>query len=564
MGSTFEDVKRVNDFRKSGRTAEAIVFARNLLSANGSDPKMAVALAWCLYDEYLKPLTFIRRENESQRLEPVMAGICISDDDFRKKSLIALKDIQELTEGNIDNALLNPHILGQLKLAESLYKYIKYGSAPRPIFDLGMDLLISIDRSRLTARNPKNPGMPSTKDRFTKLVLDFSSLEFVKNGDKSVKSEVVRLLKKIPAESLVAGMNVSPKMKEMSGSKSPNVNDLSPRQRYVMRFAKLSLEIGDHSETERVCRKALAENLFAGDKNAKWIRYWLVKSIEETNPSEALKVLDQILDTSNDGFLLALRASILNNLGRSEEALVSISNSLLSNVKQGSRKILSSESESSRKYRVVMPEMLSKSLQIFTQLSKDQDEVRAHIQAIRGHRLFVNHPPLSRMEELARQYNLGPAIPTNDFSSLIPIWVKYSDTGLQVDSKKKNRFLGKVIVIFTQQDGLLNALASNHNAPNVVEHRAVVIAVMPNVLYVRKIQVRIDETDPSIEDPESAGLGTYSDDMPKLTISRETYVLKREMEPFLMGGGALKILGDLSISDWKRISESWRTMPKAN
>jgi len=98
LGSTFEDVKRVNDFRKSGRTAEAIVFARNLLSGNGSDPKMAVALAWCLYDEYLKPLTFIRRENESQRFEPVMAGICISDDDFRKKSLIALKDIRELTE----------------------------------------------------------------------------------------------------------------------------------------------------------------------------------------------------------------------------------------------------------------------------------------------------------------------------------------------------------------------------------------------------------------------------------------------------------------------------------
>ena len=564
MGSTFEDVKRVNDFRKSGRTAEAIVFARNLLSANGSDSKMANALAWCLYDEYLKPLTFIRRENESQRFEPVMAGICISDDDFRKKSLIALKDIQELTEGNIDNALLNPHILGQLKLAESLYKYIKYGSAPRPIFDVGMDLLISIDRSRLTGRNPKNPDMPSTKDRFTKLVLDFSSLVFVKNGDKTVKTEVVRLLKKIPAESLATDTNTYPKMKVMSGSNSAKVNDLSPRQRYVMRIAKLSLEIGDLSETERVCRKALVENLFAGDKNLKWINYWLVKSTEETNPSEALKVLDQILEKSNDGFLLALRAAILNNLGRSEEALVSISNSLLSNVKQGSRKILSSESESSRKYRVVMPEMLSKSLQMFVHLSKDEGEICAHIQAIRGQRLHLHHPPLSRFEELADKHKLGPAIPTNDFSSLIPIWVKYSDTGLQQDTSKKNRFLGRVIVIFTQQDGLLNALASNHNAQNVVEHRAVVVAVMPNVLYVRKIQVRIDASDLSIEDPESAGLGTYSDDMPKLTISRETYMLKREQEPFLMGGGALKILGDLSMSDWKRISESWRVLPKAN
>jgi hypothetical protein len=306
------------------------------------------------------------------------------------------------------------------------------------------------------------------------------------------------------------------------------------------------------------------ENQFAGDKNEKWINYWLVKSIEETNPEEALKVLDKILEKSNDGFLLALRASILNYLGRSEEALVSISNSLLSNVKQGSRKILSSESESSRKYRVVMPEMLSKSLQMFVHLSKDDGEVCAHIQAIRGQRLHLHHPPLSGFEELADKHNLGPAIPTNDFSSLIPIWVKYSDTGLRQDTTKKNRFLGRVIVIFTQQDGLLNALASNHNAQNVVEHRAVVVAVMPNVLYVRKIQVRIDTTDPSIEDPESAGLGKYSDDMPKLTISRETYMLKREQEPFLIGGGALKILGDLLTSDWKRISESWRTMPKAN
>lgn len=564
MASTFEDVKKVNDFRKSGHTAEAIVLARSSISINGSDSKMAVALAWCLYDEYLKPLTFIRKENAVQKFEPVMAGFCISDEDFRKKSLTALKDIRELTEGNIDNALLNPHILGQLKFSESVYKYIKYGGAPRPMFDLGMDLLIGIDRSRLTGRNPKNPDMPSTMDRFTKLVLDFSSLDFVKNGDKNIQSEVVRLLKKIPAESLMNDTNATSKMKERGGSNSAKINDLSPRQRYVMRIAKLSLEIGDHSETERVCRKALVENLFAGDKNEKWINYWLVKSIEETNPEEALKVLDKILEKSNDGFLLALRASILNYLGRSEEALVSISNSLLSNVKQGSRKILSSESESSRKYRVVMPEMLSKSLQMFVHLSKDDGEVCAHIQAIRGQRLHLHHPPLSGFEELADKHNLGPAIPTNDFSSLIPIWVKYSDTGLRQDTTKKNRFLGRVIVIFTQQDGLLNALASNHNAQNVVEHRAVVVAVMPNVLYVRKIQVRIDTTDPSIEDPESAGLGKYSDDMPKLTISRETYMLKREQEPFLIGGGALKILGDLLTSDWKRISESWRTMPKAN
>jgi hypothetical protein len=211
-----------------------------------------------------------------------------------------------------------------------------------------------------------------------------------------------------------------------------------------------------------------------------------------------------------------------------------------------------------------MPEMLSKSLQMFVHLSKDDGEVCAHIQAIRGQRLHLHHPPLSRFEELADKHKLGPAIPTNDFSSLIPIWVKYSDTGLRQDTTKKNRFLGRVIVIFTQQDGLLNALASNHNAQNVVEHRAVVVAVMPNVLYVRKIQVRIDATDPSIEDPESAGLGKYSDDMPKLTISRETYMLKREQEPFLMGGGALKILGDLSTTDWKRISESWRVLPKSN
>ena len=564
MASTFEDVKKVNDFRKSGHTAEAIVLARSSISINGSDSKMAVALSWCLYDEYLKPLTFIRKENAVQKFEPVMAGFCISDEDFRKKSLTALKDIRELTEGNLDNALLNPHILGQLKISESVYKYIKYGAAPRPMFDLGMDLLIGIDRSRLTGRNPKNPDMPSTKDRFTKLVLDFSSLDFVKNGDKNIKSEVVGLLKKIPAESLMHDTNATPKMKEKGGSNSAKINDLSPRQRYVMRIAKLSLEIEDHSETERVCRKALVENLFAGDKNAKWISYWLVKSIEETNPDEAMKVLDQILEKSNDGFLLALRASILDNLGRSEEALVSISNSLLSNVKQGSRKILSSESESSRKYRVVMPEMLSKSLQMFVQLSKDEGEVCAHIQAIRGQRLHLHHPPLSRFEELADKHKLGPAIPTNDFSSLIPIWVKYSDTGLRQDTTKKNRFLGRVIVIFTQQDGLLNALASNHNAQNVVEHRAGVVAVMPNVLYVRKIQVRIDGSDPSIEDPESAGLGTYSDDMPKLTISRETYMLKREQEPFLMGGGALKILGDLSTTDWKRISESWRVLPKSN
>lgn len=564
LGSTFEEVQKVNDLRKSGHTAEAIVLARSSLSKNGYDSKMAGALAWCLYDEYLKPLTFIRRENSDPKFGPVMAGFCISDEDFRKKSLTALKDIRELTEGNIDDTLLNPHILGQLKFTESVYKYIKYGNAPQPMFDLGMELLIGIDRSRLAGRNPKNPDMPSTKDRFTKLALDFSSLGFVKNGDKSIKSQVVRLLKKIPAESLTNGTSSAAKVKEKGSSNSAKVNDLSPRQRYVMRIAKLSLEIGDNSETERVCRKALVENLFAGDKNEKWINYWLVKAIEETNPDEALRVLDQILEKSNEGFLLSLRATILNNLGRSEEALVSISNSLLSNVKQGSRKILSSESESSRKYRVVMPEMLSKSLQMFAHLSKDEGEVCAHIQAIRGQRLHLQHPPLSRFEELAEKYNLGPATPTNDFSSLIPIWVKYSDTGLRQDTTKKNRFLGRVIVIFTQQDGQMNVFASNHNSSNAVEHRAVVVADMPNVLYVRKIKVRIDASDPSIEDPESAGLGKYSSDMPKLTVSRETYVLKREQEPFLMGGGVLKILGDLSSADWKRISESWRSLPKSN
>jgi hypothetical protein len=34
--------------------------------------------------------------------------------------------------------------------------------------------------------------------------------------------------------------------------------------------------------------------------------------------------------------------------------------------------------------------------------------------------------------------------------------------------------------------------------------------------------------------------------------------MKREAEPFLLGGGALKILGHLSNSDFERLSESWR------
>ena len=47
-----------------------------------------------------------------------------------------------------------------------------------------------------------------------------------------------------------------------------------------MRLAELSLEVEDLNEVERVCRKALAEDLFKNDPNAKWIKYWLAKALE--------------------------------------------------------------------------------------------------------------------------------------------------------------------------------------------------------------------------------------------------------------------------------------------
>ena len=58
MNITLDDIKKVNDLRKSGNSAEGIVFARNAIKSSGPDDTMAFALSWCLYDEYIKPLYF--------------------------------------------------------------------------------------------------------------------------------------------------------------------------------------------------------------------------------------------------------------------------------------------------------------------------------------------------------------------------------------------------------------------------------------------------------------------------------------------------------------------------
>jgi hypothetical protein len=81
---------------------------------------------------------------------------------------------------------------------------------------------------------------------------------------------------------------------------------------------------------------------------------------------------------------------------------------------------------------------------------------------------------------------------------------------------------------------------------------------MKNVLYVQLLGVQTNDSDVVIEDPVSAGLDAYVVDMPKISVSPKTYVMNREVEPFLLGGGALKTLGHLSNPDFKRVSESWR------
>ena len=204
--------------------------------------------------------------------------------------------------------------------------------------------------------------------------------------------------------------------------------------------------------------------------------------------------------------------------------------------------------------------MIAKSLQMFVDLSEDNDEICKHVQAVRGLRLKKQLSPLNRMEELATHFNLDPAMPSDDLSSLIPIWSAYSNYQVRGRSKtiEKNQFLGQVVVVYKLSDDQIRVRATSPEDTLATEHRAVIVGLMKNVLYVQLLGVQMNESDVVIEDPVAAGLDAYVVDMPKISVSPKTYVMNREVEPFLLGGGALKNLGHLSNPDFKRISESWR------
>ena len=66
MNITLDDIKKVNDLRKSGNSAEGIVFARNAIKSSGPDDTMAFALSssdlttaspWCTAAD--KPLILL-------------------------------------------------------------------------------------------------------------------------------------------------------------------------------------------------------------------------------------------------------------------------------------------------------------------------------------------------------------------------------------------------------------------------------------------------------------------------------------------------------------------------
>ena len=123
---------------------------------------------------------------------------------------------------------------------------------------------------------------------------------------------------------------------------------------------------------------------------------------------------------------------------------------------------------------------------------------------------------------------------------------------------EKNQFLGQVVVVYKLSDDQIRVRATSPEDTLATEHRAVIVGLMKNVLYVQLLGVQMNESDVVIEDPVAAGLDAYVVDMPKISVSPKTYVMNREVEPFLLGGGALKNLGHLSNPDFKRISESWR------
>jgi tetratricopeptide (TPR) repeat protein len=551
MSITFDDVKKVNDLRKSGNSAEGIVFARNAIKSNGPDNKMAFALSWCLYDEYIKPLYF--HQNSKNQPNEVLDTIRISveEESVRSTAESALKEIALLTNESTATGTLSPYLLGSLKYLESLYKFLKYGRQDPTAFNYSIVLLMGIDSSKLTDRNPSFPGMPSTKERFTRLILDFSGLDENLTGDMKTQKKLITLLKTIPADALTTDKIEFRQSQNNGLSRKSSSPVLSFRQRYVMRLAKLSLEVKDLDEVERVCRKALVEDLFKDDPNAKWIKYWLAKALENSKPEESLELVDELLRTDQDGYILALRATILKYLDRKQEALVSVAHSLMM-----------STTKSRGKNLVTRPEMLSKSLQMFIDLSEDEDEICKHVQAVRGLRLKKQLSPLNRLEELATNFNLGPAMPSDDLSSLIPIWSGYSNYQVRGRSKtiEKNQFLGQVVVVYKISDDQIRVLATANAAEDTLatEHRAVIVGLMKNVLYVQLLGVQTNDSDVVIEDPVSAGLDAYVVDMPKISVSPKTYVMNREVEPFLLGGGALKTLGHLSNPDFKRVSESWR------
>ena len=549
MNITLDDIKKVNDLRKSGNSAEGIVFARNAIKSSGPDDTMAFALSWCLYDEYIKPLYFY--QNSKDKPDEVLDTIRISveEESVRSMAESALKEIALLTNEGTATRTLNPYLLGTLKYLETLYLFLKYGRQNRTAFNCALVLLMGIDKSKLTNRNPKFPEMPSTKERFTRLILDFSGLNENLTRKRKTKKQLIALLKTIPADALTTDKIEFRQSQKNEPTRKHFEPILSFRQRYAMRLAELSLEVEDLNEVERVCRTALAEDLFKNDPNAKWIKYWLAKALENSKPEESLELVDELLRTDQDGYILALRASILKCLDRKQEALVSVANSLMM-----------STTKSRGKNLVTRPEMLSKLLQMFIDLSEDKDEICKHVQAVRGLRLKKQLSPLNRMEELATHFNLDPAMPSDDLSSLIPIWSAYSNYQVRGRSKtiEKNQFLGQVVVVYKLSDDQIRVRATSPEDTLATEHRAVIVGLMKNVLYVQLLGVQMNESDVVIEDPVAAGLDAYVVDMPKISVSPKTYVMNREVEPFLLGGGALKNLGHLSNPDFKRISESWR------
>ena len=549
MNITLDDIKKVNDLRKSGNSAEGIVFARNAIKSSGPDDTMAFALSWCLYDEYIKPLYFY--QNSKDKPDEVLDTIRISveEESVRSMAESALKEIALLTNEGTATRTLSPYLLGTLKYLETLYLFLKYGHQNRIAFNCALVLLMGIDKSKLTNRNPKFPRMPSTKERFTRLILDFSGLNENLIRNRKIKKQLIALLKTIPADALTTDKIEFRQSQKNEPTRKTFEPILSFRQRYAMRLAELSLEVEDLNEVERVCRKALAEDLFKNDPNAKWIKYWLAKALENSKPEESLELVDELLRTDQDGYIHALRATILEYLDRKQEALIAVAHSLMM-----------SAVKSRNKNRLLQSMMIAKSLQMFVDLSEDNDEICKHVQAIRGLRLKKHLPPLTQMEELATRFNLDAAIPSDDLSPLIPIWSRYSNSQVKEKSKTagKNQFLGQVIVVYKIKDGLMRVLATTPENTRATEHRAVIVGLTKDFINVQLFTVQMNESDLVIEDPVSAGLGANVVDMPKISVSATTYLMKREAEPFLLGGGALKILGHLSNPDFERLSESWR------